>query len=312
MTPLDELTSLAMTPLAPGTAARDQHHQGGPHHQLGLTADLARLGVGEGDVVLVHSSLRSLGFVIGGAVSVVRALLQTVGPRGTVVVPAFSSDNGDPSRWALTRKSPVPSPWWPTIRKHLPAFDPAVTPSVAIGAIAEAVRTWPGAVRSLHPQTSFVALGARAGELMAEHHPDCHLGPHSPLAALARAEAKVLLLGVPFTVCTTFHLAEYQVHNPPRRDYECVIQVDGERRWYHFRDVRLDASDFDRLGAAFESSPAGGVISRGCVGDAECRLFPLPNAVTFARAWLVEHRDNDGDTPLSDVARSDSPDRLER
>jgi aminoglycoside 3-N-acetyltransferase len=118
---------------------------------------------------------RSLGYVVGGAVTVVQALLDAVGSAGTVVVPAFTADNSDPSRWALTRKAPVPSDWWPAIRDHLPAFDPALTPSHNVGVIAEAVRSWPGAVRSRHPQTSFAAVGAEAEGLMKGHHVDCHL-----------------------------------------------------------------------------------------------------------------------------------------
>jgi aminoglycoside 3-N-acetyltransferase len=258
-----------------------------PHHRTELAVDLERLGLRTDDVVLVHASLRRVGFVLGGAPGVVGALLDTVGPGGTVVVPAFTSGNCDPSRWARTRKSPVPSQWWPLIREYLPAFDPAVTPSLNIGAIAEAVRTWPGAVRSRHPQTSFAAVGARAAELMAEHDPDCHLGPGTPLAALARADAKVLLLGVGFGVCTGFHLAEYEVPDAPRRDYECVVRIDGERRWYRFEDVCLDDSDFDRLGPDFEAACP---VPRGPVGDADSRLFRLTDAVAYARNWIPAHR----------------------
>jgi aminoglycoside 3-N-acetyltransferase len=263
---------------------------GWPKTRAGLSADLRDLGVCAGDTLLVHSSLRSIGFVVGGAVAVVQALLDAVGPDGTVVVPAFTADNSDPSRWALTRKEAVPSEWWQQIRDHLPAFDPDLTPSHNIGAIAEAVRTWPGAVRSTHPQTSFAALGADATVLMAGHHPDCHLGPDSPLGRLAEGAAKILLLGVPFEVCTAFHLTEYQVPDSPTRDYECVICVEGERAWYRFRDVALDDADFGRLGAALEASAVGCLVRQGMVGDAVSRLLPLAESVAHARQWLATHR----------------------
>src|SRR5262249_13877724 len=82
------------------------------------------------DSGLVHASLRSIGWVCGGAVAVVQALLDVVGPTGTIVVPAFTTDNRDPSRW---RHRPVLEEWWPTIRAQLPAFDPAVTPCRELG-----------------------------------------------------------------------------------------------------------------------------------------------------------------------------------
>ena len=125
---------------------------------------------------------------------------------------------------------------------------------------------------------------------MASHPPNCHLGPESPLGALSRSNAKVLLLGVSFAVCTAFHLAEYQVAAGLQREYECVVRIEGERRWYQYRDALLDDSDFEQLGEAFEASDAGSSIRRGNVGDADSRLFPVSKAVAFARAWMPANR----------------------
>ena len=55
-----------------------------------LTADLRRLGVNAGDLVMVHSSLRSLGMVDEGAQTVVDAFLDVLGPLGTLVGPSFT------------------------------------------------------------------------------------------------------------------------------------------------------------------------------------------------------------------------------
>jgi aminoglycoside N3'-acetyltransferase len=265
---------------------------GEPWTRVRLVRDLRVLGVADGDTLLVHASLRAMGFVIGGAVTVVRALRDSVGPTGTIVVPTATTDNTDPRRWHLTCKAPRPAREWVLIRDHLPAFDPAVTPSRNMGAVTETVRTWPGAVRSGHPQTSFAALGARAGKLMADHHRDCHYGERSPLARLVEVDAKVLLLGVGYDVCTAFHLAEYLVPDPPVREYECVITDEsGERRWYTYQDVDLRDGDFADLGSAFEASEEGILhVRKGGVGDAESTLLSMNNAVEFAADWLSVSR----------------------
>ncbi|MCY9784679.1 AAC(3) family N-acetyltransferase [Nocardiopsis sp. EMB25] len=256
-----------------------------PLTRSSLTRDLSALGVREGDTLLLHSSLRSLGWVCGGAPTVVHALTDVLGARGTVTVPTQTMDNSDPATWT---HPPVPEDWWPVIRAESPPFDARVTPTLAMGRIAETLRTWPGAVRSTHPQTSFAALGPQAGRLMSEHAQDCRLGERSPLAGLERAGARVLLLGTGYASCTAFHLAEYRLPRPAQEEFSCaVMTTEGRRAWVTHDDVALDASDFEHLGTAFEGT---GAVTTGRVGQATARLFSLPRAVEFATGWLPRHR----------------------
>lgn len=259
--------------------------EGIPVTRASLAADLAALGVRRGDTLLVHASMRSLGWVCGGAVAVVLALRDALGPDGTVVVPAQTPDNRDPSRWST---DPVPREWWPAIRANLPAFDPATSSCRAMGVVAETVRTWPGAVRSPHPQTSFAALGARAARLMSVHRLSSELGEQSPLAALESVAARILLLGVGYDRCTAFHLAEYRLPDPPRQRNSCAVMTANGRRWINYPGTALDASDFVALGRAIEAGT--GCVRTGRVGAARARLLPVPDAVGFARTWLARHR----------------------
>ncbi len=253
-----------------------------------LVDDLRKLGVRTGQSILVHASMRSLGWVHGGAPAVVAALREVVGPSGTLVAPAMTADNSAGSPAYRQRIRGMTAQQRRQYHQAMPPFDPATTPGTATGLIAECVRTMTGAVRSTHPQSSFAAIGARAALFMCDHADDCHLGEDSPLAKLYESGAWILLLGVGYDRCTAFHLAEYRyTGNPPRRRYSCVVNRDGCRQWWHFEDVVLDPSDFPRMGEALEATP---LVIKGTVGSADAALIPLRAAVDFASAWLAVHR----------------------
>ena len=135
-----------------------------------LITDLRDLGVEDGMVVLAHTSLSRLGNVVGGEQAVIEALLTAVGRSGTVVMPAQSWQLCDPAY--LAESADPPQEMWQTIRDHLPAYDPAVTPTRTMGAVAELFRTIPGALRSGHPHRSFAAVGRMLQN---------HTGPIFPL-----------------------------------------------------------------------------------------------------------------------------------
>ncbi|MFD5406625.1 aminoglycoside N(3)-acetyltransferase [Streptomyces griseorubiginosus] len=258
-------------------------------HADELTSQLQGLGIRSGDTVLVHSSLRAVGPVHDGAPALVDSLLDALGADGTLVVYTQTPDNSDPSRWPLTRGRAVPATEWAGLRATLPAFDPARTPSYGVGVLPEEVRTRPGALRSDHPQSSFAALGPAAPRITAGHALDCHLGEESPLARLEELDARVLLLGVGYSVCTAFHLAEYRVPGQGSREYGCAVDDGSGRRWHRYRDVDFDTSDFPALGESYESLPER-PVTRGRIGAADSRLFDLAPAVAYAAKWLTEHR----------------------
>lgn len=253
-----------------------------------LVADLRTLGLPAGRDVLVHCSLRSVGRVDGGAATVLAALRTVLGPDGTVMVVTHTASNSHSSPAYRTRTAGMDPVQRAAFEAAMPGFDPASTPSEGMGVLAEYVRRHPEAVRSRHPQTSFAALGARAGALTADHALNSHLGERSPLAALYRTDGYVLLLGLDYSACTALHLAEYRL---PRaivwRPYRCYVMDRGARVQLDFLAPHLNDSDFPPLGSELDGQP---FVRIGMVGAARSRLLPMRATVDFATGWIAAHR----------------------
>nr|WP_034680479.1 AAC(3) family N-acetyltransferase [Caldalkalibacillus mannanilyticus] len=247
-----------------------------------LANDLRKLGLVAGMTVIVHSSLSSIGWVNGGPVAVVQALMDVITPEGTIVMPTHSGENSDPSTWG---NPPVPEEWWSEIRNTMPAFDPQISPTRMMGKVVEVFRAYPGVTRSYHPTLSFAAWGKHAQIVTANHSLDFGLGEGSPLARIYELNGYVLLLGVSHENNTSFHLAENRMGQRRIIEEGSPILKDGQRVWEVFKNIEMDSDVFEKIGEEFEQKYK---VSYGQVGIAPSRLFNQKDCVDFAQRWFEQ------------------------
>jgi len=250
-----------------------------------IKLQLKALGLRSGDLLMVHSSMKSIGWIAGGAQAVVEALMETITNEGTIVMPAQSADNSDPMYWMLP---PVPEVWHQPIRDTYPAYDPHLTPLRGMGKIAEAFHRHPETIRSPHPAHSFMAWGKHAGDWMKEHPLEESFSDHSPLGKMIGHDVKILLLGVGYDSCTALHLSEYRQDNLKHSPQGASMMIDGQRVWKTYDMANLDSDRFSAIGDAFEAAYPGAVLP-GKIGQADVKLIPMPPLVEFGTDWLKQH-----------------------
>ncbi len=231
------------------------------HVQNGRTAselaqDLRELGVRDGDLLYVHTSLKQIGWLENGPQTLIQAFQEVLGEDGTLAAPTHTLSF--PGRGA-------------------PPYRAGQTPTV-LGAFPEALRQYPGALRSGHASHSSAALGRLAEFLTATHDP-CHaLGENSPLFRIYRSGGRVLLLGVGQTVNTMLHLAESLAGMPyVRLPYDASwgpdtweILPDGSTVRHTQVEFPGCSEEFDRMDQLFRQH---GIVRTGRVGNARTMLL---------------------------------------
>lgn len=260
----------------------------GPVTVESLVEDLRAIGVAPGSTLLVHTSLKNVGWVCGGPVALILALEQVVRPFGVLVMPTHSGDLSDPSGW---ENPPVPESWWDEVRRTMPAYDPDLTPTRGMGAVPETFRKQTDVIRSLHPQLSFAAWGDECLSVVVDHGLEFGLGEDSPLARIYDRDGWVLLIGVDHESNTSLHLAEIRAEFPEKPIIPCSapVSVDGHRRWRSYRELDYDSSDFEALGRDFDKHYKS-EVSIGRIGYAKAKLFRQQTCVDYAVQWFHRKR----------------------
>lgn len=239
-----------------------------PLTQAEIVPGLRRLGVAPGDALEVHSSLRSLGRVAGGAACVIRALQEAVGPTGALVMPAYPVGPG-------LAPSPAEQARGMTWKVRILPFSDHTSPT-GMGVIADAFRDWPGVQRETSAFFSYAAWGR-----------DADLYAREGLAPLVARGGKALLLGVEMDRCSSLHLAEERVALPAELAALLTPPADLTRD-YPAVEWGIGYGPEANFLLAQQAAEAEGFITVGQIGQAMARLFALQPVVAIYERLLRE------------------------
>jgi aminoglycoside N3'-acetyltransferase len=241
-----------------------------------LARDVAELGVARDDHIILHSSFKAVCRPRSAPVDLVSALLHTVGPHGTLMATAFTYSYA--GRWGIE------------------PFSPMTTPGVDNGAVAEALRTYPRALRSGHPTHSICAVGALSVALTTGKELASPLGRGSSFEEALDRGAKILLIGVGNDRNSSLHHAEV-VAGLPYNDIPfraCWGDTARVRTSGGFTEVTL-SREFPGCSRGFSRADAYlrdlGLMPEGRIGSARSLLMDGQRVVEAVVARLRSQAD---------------------
>jgi aminoglycoside N3'-acetyltransferase len=229
-----------------------------------------RTGVRPGDTILVHTSYKSLGGVVGGADTVIEAMRELVGLQGTVLFPAFNFQSWTDGHY----------------------WDVAETPSM-MGMITERARLLPDARRTPHPIFSFSVLGPRAEEFVAADDVEAY-GPNSVFALFHKTNGTILSIGLDFnSTFSMHHYIEYNVGCNYRRVKEFSGTYVGYDREPRLKTYTMFVRNHDGVNTyinpGMDELLAAGVIKEVQVGAARVHFSTATEFYDSMSVIVREH-----------------------
>ncbi len=181
----------------------------GNYNKQQLKNQLESMGLKGDETILIHSSMKAIGAVDGGADTVLDVWMEYF-KNGLLLLPTHT---------------------WKTVNADNPVYNPYTTPS-CVGLLTNMFMKRDGVIRSLHPTHSMSGYGKNAAEYLAgEEYNNTPCTPGGCYDRLKEVGGKVLLVGVGHERNTYIHSVE-EVLNVPNRlsdmPMELVIELQEE------------------------------------------------------------------------------------
>ena len=238
-----------------------------------VTASLREAGLRPGQVVLVHSAMRTVGHVADGAGTVVEGFLDVLGPEGTLVVPTYTFAHE---------------------AEEDPLIDPARDPS-EMGVITETARKRPDALRSTAYRHSLAAIGPQSRQITDIDPALSVFDERSSFGRMLDLDTQIVLLGMTYAHSTSHHLGEWICDVPYRHTLPLEVKVrrpDGSIQVQPMTDYQPKPSadgsyygtrgpDFNRMGRMLEQRAQVGLAP---MGNAAIRRYAMRDLVDLSKS----------------------------
>lgn len=242
---------------------KSQKEKGNALNLAQLEKELRDMGIKEKDSLLVHSSLSKIGFVEGGAQTVVEALLKVIGEQGHLLMPNSPNDS-----------------FQLDYIKSLSCFDVKESSS-KLGSITEHHRLHPKSVRSWHPTEPVSCIGPEAAYFVGEHFGQ--ITPYnekSPFYRVAERNGKILMIGVTLdNAGTNLHTLEDAVKDftfPVYHPTVFEVKIKAPNGDSHTVKTKVHNPEWSKKRKCDELIPLfvkEGVLQHTKLGNASCLLI---------------------------------------
>ncbi len=246
------------------------------HTRKTIITELEKLGLQNYPAVMIHTSMRKVGEIEGGADTLIDALLQTLGPLGNLVM-VLGADDDEP-------------------------FDALTTEADEdMGIVPELFRERSGVQVNDHAAARYAAHGPQAEFLLNPTQLHVYHGPGSVLERLTEMNGAVLRMGADTDTVTLTHLAEYFADVPDKRRVSLRYErADSGEQWIDSLDDSDEIAEWsegDYFPRILLDYLKTGSVRIGRIGNSEAELFPAKVFVTFAKKWIESNLGLDSRMP---------------
>lgn len=234
---------------------------------------IREMGIEPEDTVFIHSSMKAIGEVSGGADTVLDAFMEYL-DKGLLILPTHT---------------------WANMSESHNIFDPSNEPS-CVGILTNLFMKREGVVRSLHPTHSVAAYGKDSVDYVkGEEHVTTPCAPGGCYDRLRERNAKILLIGVNHSRNTFIHCVEEILQVPERFTEKPVlfktVMPDGSlKESYVYRHYNKNtphiSESYTKLEQAFYDNNAA---IKCKLGDAECILCDANGIFEVTKKVLFHH-----------------------